>query len=160
MVIIPRLMRARLHSRARSLAPPALAPRPHLRLPKQQHRRRRQPEARALGASSVGYRILPRVWRVSARPSRLQLAVCNPISPASRSFFARPSSCLSPFGVEQSVAAAGPLPVFIAIALLPMVWAIPQALITAELASMVPDNGGCVVWVQAAFGDFAGWMVG
>jgi hypothetical protein len=29
---------------------------------------------------------------------------------------------------------------------------------TAELATMIPGNGGYVLWVQIAFGDFAAWM--
>ncbi len=31
---------------------------------------------------------------------------------------------------------------------------------TAEMSSLISDNGGYVVWAQAAFGDLAGWLSG
>lgn len=39
------------------------------------------------------------------------------------------------------------------------VWSVPEALITAELATAFPENGGYVVWVTAAFGEFWGFQV-
>eukprot|EP00966_Prymnesium_polylepis_P244202 5647378-Prymnesium_polylepis.1 len=35
-------------------------------------------------------------------------------------------------------------------------YSVPQAMITAELSTAFPDNGGYSLWVQAAFGDFWG----
>ncbi len=54
-----------------------------------------------------------------------------------------------PFGVEEAVAAAGPAPCLIGFALLPILWGLPQALMTAELSSMFDArNGGYIVWVR------------
>jgi len=39
-----------------------------------------------------------------------------------------------------------------------LVWSLPQALLSAELSLMVNVNGGNVIWVQRAFGDFVGWV--
>lgn len=33
-------------------------------------------------------------------------------------------------------------------------------MMTAELSSLLPENGGSVIWVQAAFGSFAGFVSG
>ena len=65
-----------------------------------------------------------------------------------------------PFGLELSVQYAGPLPCFLAFLVLPFIWSLPQALITAELACMMPGNGGAILWCSSAFGDLGGWIVG
>ena len=65
-----------------------------------------------------------------------------------------------PSGLELSVIYAGPLPCFIAFLVLPIVWSLPQALITAELSCMMPGNGGSILWLTASFGDIGGWIVG
>lgn len=54
-----------------------------------------------------------------------------------------------PFGIEEAVGAAGPLPVFISLFVLGFFWALPQALMTAELSTIYPENGGYIVWVYA-----------
>lgn len=65
-----------------------------------------------------------------------------------------------PFGFEAAVRAAGPLPCFLGFVAFPLVWSLPQALITAELSSEFPDTGGNVLWATVAFGDLAGWLGG
>ncbi|XP_006647741.2 polyamine transporter PUT1 isoform X1 [Oryza brachyantha] len=65
-----------------------------------------------------------------------------------------------PFGIEDSVGAAGPLLAIIGFLVLPVVWSIPEALITAELGSMFPENGGYVVWVASALGPYWGFQQG
>lgn len=37
---------------------------------------------------------------------------------------------------------------------LPWIWSLPIALMTAELGSMIPEAGGYVVWIHRAFGPF------
>lgn len=44
--------------------------------------------------------------------------------------------------------------------ILPMLWSVPEALITAELATAFPENSGYVAWVTAAFGPFWGFQEG
>ena len=66
-----------------------------------------------------------------------------------------------PFGIEDSVRAGGGalLPVLGFLAL-PALWSLPEALVTAELASAFPTNAGYVAWVSAAFGPAAAFLVG
>ncbi|KAK6159605.1 hypothetical protein DH2020_006919 [Rehmannia glutinosa] len=65
-----------------------------------------------------------------------------------------------PFGVEDSVQAAGPLLALLGFLLFPFIWSIPEALVTAELGTMFPENGGYVVWVSSALGPFWGFQQG
>ncbi|XP_012459149.1 probable polyamine transporter At1g31830 [Gossypium raimondii] len=65
-----------------------------------------------------------------------------------------------PFGVEDSVKAAGPLLALLGFLLVPFVWSVPEALITAELGTMFPENGGYVVWVSSALGPYWGFQQG
>ncbi|XP_021725573.1 probable polyamine transporter At1g31830 isoform X1 [Chenopodium quinoa] len=65
-----------------------------------------------------------------------------------------------PFGVEDSVGAAGPLLALAGFLVFPFIWSVPEALITAEMGTMFPENGGYVVWVSAALGDFWGFQQG
>ncbi|PIN18608.1 Amino acid transporter [Handroanthus impetiginosus] len=65
-----------------------------------------------------------------------------------------------PFGVEDSVGAAGPLLALAGFLLFPIIWSIPEALITAEMGTMFPENGGYVVWVSSALGPFWGFQQG
>ncbi|KAJ7538820.1 hypothetical protein O6H91_11G064100 [Diphasiastrum complanatum] len=65
-----------------------------------------------------------------------------------------------PFGVEDSVQSGGPLLALLGFLIFPFIWSIPEALITAELATAFPENGGYVVWISAAFGPFWGFQEG
>jgi amino acid transporter len=66
-----------------------------------------------------------------------------------------------PFGVEDIVRAGGPFFALAGFSLL-LVWAIPEALITAELSTAMPEASGSVAWVDCAFGPFwafqKGWL--
>ncbi|KAJ0964430.1 hypothetical protein J5N97_029552 [Dioscorea zingiberensis] len=65
-----------------------------------------------------------------------------------------------PFGIEDSVQAAGPLLAILGFLVFPFIWSIPEALITAELGTMFPENGGYVVWVSSSLGPFWGFQQG
>lgn len=65
-----------------------------------------------------------------------------------------------PFGVEDSVKAVGPLLALLGFPVFPFIWSIPEALVTAELATAFPENGGYVLWISAAFGPFWGFQEG
>ncbi|MCL7048645.1 hypothetical protein MKW94_007347 [Papaver nudicaule] len=65
-----------------------------------------------------------------------------------------------PFGAEPAVKAAGPLYAWLGFLIFPLIWSIPEALITAELATAYPGNGGYVIWATEAFGPFWGSMMG
>lgn len=65
-----------------------------------------------------------------------------------------------PFGVEDSVNAAGPLLALVGFLVFPFIWSIPEALITAEMGTMFPENAGYVVWVSSALGPYWGFQQG
>ncbi|CAE7658745.1 unnamed protein product [Symbiodinium pilosum] len=70
------------------------------------------------------------------------------------------SVCGGPYGVEDAVSAAGPLLSLTGFLVMPVIWSIPEALVTAELATCFPSNAGFVEWVTAAFGPFWGFVEG
>lgn len=61
---------------------------------------------------------------------------------------------------QDAVAAGGPLLVLAGFLIFPLIWSVPEALITAELATAFPENSGYVAWVTAAFGPFWGFQEG
>lgn len=65
-----------------------------------------------------------------------------------------------PFGAEPAVRAAGPLLALLGFLIFPFIWSVPEALITAELATAIPGNGGYVLWADRAFGPFFGSLMG
>ena len=52
-----------------------------------------------------------------------------------------------PIGAEPIIGAAGPLVGLIALCIFPFAWSIQLSLLTAELSSAFPNNGGYSVWV-------------
>ena len=64
------------------------------------------------------------------------------------------------YGFEDAVGAAGPMVALVALMILPWLWSFPTALMTAELSSAMPEDGGYVVWVERAFGRFWGFQEG
>ncbi|OMO57874.1 Amino acid/polyamine transporter I [Corchorus olitorius] len=65
-----------------------------------------------------------------------------------------------PFGEEPAVQAAGPLFALLGFLIFPFIWSVPEALITAELSTAFPGNGGFVIWAERAFGPFFGSLMG
>ncbi|CAI0559825.1 unnamed protein product [Linum tenue] len=65
-----------------------------------------------------------------------------------------------PYGEEPAVQAAGPFYALLGFLIFPFIWSIPEALITAELSTAFPGNGGFVLWAQRAFGPFCGSLMG
>jgi hypothetical protein len=65
-----------------------------------------------------------------------------------------------PFGVEDAVSAGAPLLALLGFLLLPLAWSVPEALVTAELATAFPENSGFVAWVTAAYGPWWGFQEG
>jgi hypothetical protein len=61
---------------------------------------------------------------------------------------------------QDGVRAGGPLLTMLGFLILPFVWSVPEALITAELSTAFPENSGYVAWVTAAFGPYWGFQVG
>src|SRR5437660_988572 len=67
-----------------------------------------------------------------------------------------------PYTTETLIHSVGPGLGLLILALVPLVWSVPEALIVGELASMLPEEGGYYRWVQRAFGAFwafqNGWL--
>jgi len=69
------------------------------------------------------------------------------------------------FGVEPLVGAVGPGLAVLLIVVTPFVWSLPMALMVAELATLLPEEGGYYVWVKESLGNFWGvqeawWTIG
>src|SRR3954454_13493037 len=66
------------------------------------------------------------------------------------------------YTTESLVREAGPGLALLFIALVPLIYSLPEILIVGELASMLPEEGGYYRWVQRAFGPFwafqNGWL--
>ncbi|MGA9527493.1 MAG: APC family permease [Terriglobales bacterium] len=65
-----------------------------------------------------------------------------------------------PFGLETMVSTSGPGMALLYLLLLPLVWCIPVSLVSAELTTAMPVEGGFYRWSRAAFGDFFGFLAG
>jgi amino acid transporter len=65
-----------------------------------------------------------------------------------------------PFGLEDMVSTSGPGLTLIYLLVLPFFWCIPVSLVSAELTTALPVEGGFYRWTRAAFGDFWGFLAG
>ena len=69
-------------------------------------------------------------------------------------------TCAGSFGMEDVVGSSGPGLTLILLLLLPVFWALPMALISAELGSALPEEGGFYRWSRRALGEFWGFQAG
>jgi len=65
-----------------------------------------------------------------------------------------------PFGLEDMVITSGPGMTLIYLLVIPFFWCIPVSLVSAELTTAMPVEGGFYRWVRAGFGDFWGFLAG
>jgi amino acid transporter len=65
-----------------------------------------------------------------------------------------------PFGLEDMITKSGPGITFLYLVVLPFFWCIPVSLVSAELTTAMPVEGGFYRWVRASFGDFWGFLAG
>lgn len=63
-----------------------------------------------------------------------------------------------PHGLEPVIGQSGIAVGIILILLAPILWGLPISLMTAELSSAIPEEGGFYVWVERAMGPFPGFM--
>lgn len=69
------------------------------------------------------------------------------------------------FGLEPLIGTVGPGLAVVLILITPLIWSLPIALMVAELASLIPEEGGYYIWVRDALGPFWGvqeawWTMG
>ncbi|MDR2156302.1 MAG: APC family permease [Clostridiales Family XIII bacterium] len=62
------------------------------------------------------------------------------------------------FGIEEMIPESGPGLTIVMLCALPFLWAGPQALVSAELGSAMPEAGGFYKWVQRGLGEFWGFQ--
>lgn len=55
------------------------------------------------------------------------------------------------YGLEDSIAAGGPLLTILFLVGIPFVWGIPVSLCVAELSCAIPSNAGPIMWVNCSF---------
>jgi amino acid transporter len=65
-----------------------------------------------------------------------------------------------PFGLETMVTTSGPGMTLLFLLFIPFFWCIPVSLVSAELTTAMPVEGGFYRWSRAAFGDFWGFLAG
>jgi amino acid transporter len=65
-----------------------------------------------------------------------------------------------PFGLEDMVTTSGPGITLLYLLVIPFFWCIPVSLVSAELTTVMPVEGGFYRWTRAAFGDFWGFLAG
>jgi amino acid transporter len=70
------------------------------------------------------------------------------------------TTCGAVFGTEAAVQDGGIFYTLIGYVTFPILFSAPLALVATELSCAMSENGGSVVWVQRAFGDFWGWLAG
>lgn len=68
--------------------------------------------------------------------------------------------CAGGYGLEDSISGAGPGITLLLLMILPFFWSIPMGLVSAELGSAIPEEGGFYKWVQRALGEFWGFLAG
>ena len=65
-----------------------------------------------------------------------------------------------PFGLEDMVTTSGPGLTLIYLLAIPFFWSVPVSLVSAELTTAMPVEGGFYRWSRAAFGNFWGFLAG
>jgi amino acid transporter len=63
-----------------------------------------------------------------------------------------------PYGLEDVVQSAGYGRALLVLAITPLIWALPTALMVGELSSAIPEEGGYYEWVRRAMGPFWGFQ--
>lgn len=108
----------------------------------------------------------------SPRPSRVQRVVMAKEEKVNEGTHTRPLGALAlsaliffnvsggAYGAEELVHAAGPFPTMVGCVLAPLFFCVPAALMTAELSSAYPEDGGYVVWALDCFGPFWSFQLG
>jgi amino acid transporter len=62
--------------------------------------------------------------------------------------------CAGAYGIEEMIPECGPGLTLLILVLLPFVWALPYSYICAEMGSARPCEGGIMLWVKEALGEF------
>lgn len=63
-----------------------------------------------------------------------------------------------PYGLEDLVQKAGYARALLVLAVVPLIWSLPTALMVGELSAAIPEEGGYYEWVRRAMGPFWGFQ--
>jgi amino acid transporter len=63
-----------------------------------------------------------------------------------------------PYGLEDIVQKTGYSATLLILAITPLLWSVPVALMVSELATAIPEEGGFYIWVQRGMGRFWGYQ--
>jgi amino acid transporter len=63
-----------------------------------------------------------------------------------------------PYGLEDLIGKTGYSASLLILAVTPLLWSLPTALMVSELASALPEEGGFYIWVQRGMGRFWGYQ--
>jgi amino acid transporter len=64
-----------------------------------------------------------------------------------------------PYGLEDIIGMAGFGRALLLLAIVPLLWSLPTALMVGELSSAIPEEGGFYVWANRGLGRFWGFQV-
>jgi amino acid transporter len=70
------------------------------------------------------------------------------------------STCGGAFGLEPLVGTIGAGRGLLLILIAPLLWSLPVALMVAELAGLLPEEGGYYIWIRETLGKFWGVQAG
>lgn len=62
--------------------------------------------------------------------------------------------CAGAYGIEEMVPECGPGLTIVLLLIIPVVWAYPYGMICAEMGAARPVEGGALIWVKEALGEF------
>jgi amino acid transporter len=68
--------------------------------------------------------------------------------------------CGGTYGLEEAVNQAGPWWTIVLVVAIPFLWSVPVSLMVAELATLMPEEGGYYAWISAKLGPFWGCQAG
>jgi len=63
-----------------------------------------------------------------------------------------------PYGIEEIVAKTGYHAALLILALTPLLWSLPTAMMVSELATAIPEEGGFYIWVRRGMGRCMGYQ--
>ena len=63
------------------------------------------------------------------------------------------------FGIEEMIPSSGPGLTIILLVLIPVLWAAPIGVYTAELGAIAPVDAGPYVWMKMAYGEMWGFCM-
>jgi hypothetical protein len=97
-------------------------------------RMRSQDDEESVFFEAFGEEILPREEPIGPRQR---------LSPLALSVLVFYNVSGGPFGMERAVKSGGPMFAILGFLIFPLVWSIPEALVTAELGTAYPEPSGC-----------------